>query len=143
MGSPFYNKDKSKLKKPVKIEQLDKIVINAPKGKAFGSKAMKDHATYESNGYQRPLSKPLDISPSKKDKKPRLTPSRVLNEPSERIMKKSVAKPFNEQLMKKSTVMPMEAYAPAQFEGAKPLVQSSQRKIYSTFKEQMEQLKNK
>jgi hypothetical protein len=32
---------------------------------------------------------------------------------------------------------------PAQFEGAKPLAQSSQKKIYSTFKEQMEQLKNK
>ena len=134
MGSPFYNKDKSNLKKPVKIEQLDKIVVNAPKGKAFGSKALKDHATYK-------LPKTAELpKPVKVDN---LKGSRVLNEPSERIMKKSVAEPIKQKLMKNSTFMPIEAYAPAQFEGAKPLVQSSQRKIYSTFKEQMEQLKNK
>jgi hypothetical protein len=133
MGSPFYNKDKSNLKKPVKIEQLDKIVINAPKGKAFGSKALKDHATYK-------LPKTAELpKPVKVDN----IPSRPLKTPSERIVKKSVAEPINEKLMKHSTVMPIEAYAPAKFEGAKPLVQSSQRKIYSTFKEQMEQLKNK
>lgn len=133
MGSPFYNKDKSKLQKPAKMQQLDEVVINAPKGKAFGSKAMKSHATYK-------LPKTAELP---KQVKVDNIPSRPLKTPSERIVKKSVAKPFNEKLMKHSTVMPIEAHAPAQFEGAKPLVQSSQRKIYSTFKEQMEQLKNK
>ena len=133
MGSPFYNKDKSKLQKPAKVQQLDEVVINAPKGKAFGSKAMKNHATYK-------LPKTTELP---KQVKVDNIPSRPLKTPSERIVKKSVAEPINEKLIKHSTIMPIEAYAPSQFEGAKPLVQSSQRKIYSTFKEQMEQLKNK
>lgn len=138
MGSPFYNKDKSKLQKPAKMQQLDEVVINAPKGKAFSSKAMKNHATYKlPKTAELPKQVKVDNIPYYIDQ------PRPLKTPSERIVKKSVAKPFNEKLMKHSTVMPIEAYAPAQFEGAKPLVQSSQRKIYSTFKEQMEQLKNK
>ena len=99
MGSPFYNKDKSNLKKPVKVQQLDKIVINAPKGKAFGSKAMKNHATYK-------LPKTAELP---KQVKVDNIPSRPLKTPSERIVKKSVAEPINEKLIKHSTITPIEA----------------------------------
>lgn len=138
MGSPFYNKDKSKLQKPPKMQHLDEVVVNAPR---YGSKAPMP----KYDNVQRTLpSRPAIKEPTQKIKKDFKLPEPIKNDyiPPRPLPSTPKAKEFPIKNNERSVPI-LEAYTPPKFEGAKPLAQSRQRKIYSSFKEQMQQLKNK
>ncbi len=147
MGSPFYNKDKSKLQK-TKMEKLPEVVVtaNAKKfgGKQYGAapkseiKQIPKATSYQTTLPKAPQVKKMSLKPNypnpAKQIKVDYIPPRPLKNPTKQYIKPKINKPKLNPII--------EAHAPAQFEGAKPLAQSNQRKIYSSFKEQMEQLKN-
>ncbi len=141
MGSPFYNKDKGKLREAYKTEKLNEVDLGTLKNK-------KSNDGYYGSALRNNVQQVLPTAPEmvKKNMKPEspkpakpvkvdYIPPRPVKNPRKQIIKPIVRKPKLNPIV--------EAYVPAQFEGAKPLAQSSQKKIYSTFKEQMEQLKNK
>jgi len=146
MGSPFYNKDKSKLQK-TKMEKLPEIVVtaNAKKfgGKQYGAapkpKQIPKNTSYQTTLPKAPQVKRMSLKPNypepAKQIKVDYIPPQELRKPL------SPVKPLPKAKAPKLSPI-IEAYVPAQFEGAKPLAQSNQKKIYSSFKEQMEQLKN-
>lgn len=143
MGSPFYNKDKSKLQK-TKMEKLPEIVVTANGkkfgGKQYGAAPKPKNTSYQTTLPKAPQVKRMSLKPNyplpAKQIKVDYIPPQELRKPL------SPVKPLQKAKAPKLSPV-IEAYVPAQFEGAKPLAQSGQRKIYSTFKEQMEQLKNK
>ena len=146
MGSPFYNKDKSKLQK-TKMEKLPEIVVTANakkfRGKQYGA-APKPKQIPKNNSYQTTLPKAPQVKrmslkpnyplPAKQIQVDYIPPRPLPNPP------KAKEVPMKKNYTPKVPIL--EAYTPPQFEGAKPLAQSNQKKIYSSFKEQMEQLKN-
>lgn len=147
MGSPFYNKNKSKLRKPVKTEMLDEVNLGNLKSKPREEKiyGSAPEPSVRNNvqkvlrtpkNYAKPIPKP-DYPEPVEQVKVDYIPPRPLKNPTKQYIKP------NYDLNKRKLNPIIEAHAPAQFEGAKPLAQSNQKRIYSTFKEQMEQLKNK
>jgi len=150
MGSPFYNKNKSKLRKPVKTEMLDEVNLGSigskpKKEKRYGS--APEPSVAPRNNVQQVLRKPLENFSKDKSIKPKMPklPEMIQRDytPNFRpLPSPPKAKEFPIKNNEKSVPI-LEAYTPPQFEGAKPLAQSNQKRIYSTFKEQMEQLKNK
>ena len=144
MGSPFYNKNKSKLKKPVKTEMLDQVNLGnigskPKKEKRYGSapepsvRNNVQQVLRTPPNYAKPIPKPNYPEPANQVKVDYIPPSPLKN-PTKQYIKPKINKPKLNPII--------EAHATAQFEGAKPLAQSNQKRIYSTFKQQMEQLKN-
>ncbi len=143
MPSPFNykNKDKIKKPKPMATEALREIDLGTI-GKSYGSapepsvrnnvqKVLRTPQNYAKPNYKPDYPKPVE------QVRVDYVPPRPLKNPTKQYIKP------NYDLNKRKLNPIIEAHAPAQFEGAKPLAQSSQKRIYSTFKQQMEQLKNK
>ena len=148
MGSPFYNKDKSKLQEK-KMEKLPEIVVTA-NAKKFGGKQYGAAPKSEIKQIPKATSYQTTLPKAPQVKKMSLKPNYAL--PAKQIQVDYIPPrplpnpPKAKEVSMKKNYTPkvpiIEAYTPPQFEGAKPLAQSNQKKIYSSFKEQMEQLKN-
>jgi len=140
MPSPFNykNKDKIKKPKPMATQALDAIDLgsisntygSAPKAEATSKfKKVLPAAPRDKMEFAMP---PKDMHPNK----PVYKAPRPIRKPS--------VQSYDNVAKQPTQLNPIiEAYVPRQFKGAEPLAMDNQKRIYSTFKEQMEQLKNK
>jgi len=139
MPSPFNYKNTDK-DPGIKTERLNPVVVTGKK-KQDGWRSGK-YPKFEKR-IQKTNIPSVTVPKYKESYKPLLTPKIKTKQllPQTGTIQRFSPK---EQIKKPTKLNPIiEAHIPAQFEGAKPLAQTQQEKIYSTFKQQMQQLKNR
>lgn len=150
MPSPFNNvkKNRDKKKKPVGTQTLAEVDLGTIR-KGSSRDNYSWGGSYTSSGPRiigSNFKKTLPSAP--RDKMEFAKPPQVMQTKVEYREPRPVRKPtrqsYDNVINKPTKLNPIiEAYTPPQFEGAEPLAQTQQKKIYSTFKQQMQQLKNR
>lgn len=151
MPSPFNNvkKNRDKKKKPMGTQSLAEVdlgTIRKGSNRSYTSSGPRIIGNnFKSTSYQTTLPKAPQV------KKMSLKPN--YPEPAKQIkvdyipprpVRRPTRQSYDNVVKQPTKLNPIiEAYTPPQFEGAEPLAQTQQKKIYSTFKQQMQQLKNR
>jgi len=146
MPSPFNYKNTYK-DPGIKTERLNPVVVTGETKQIQIKKKQDDWRSGKYPKFEKRIQKPniptVTVPKYKESYKPLLTPKIKTKQllPQTGTIQRFSPK---EQIKQPTKLNPIiEAYNPPKFEGAQPLAQTQQKKIYSTFKQQMQQLKNR